>query len=105
MSEFRNLYRRYLDEKDLLPEQRYNADETGLYWRLLPNKTLAHSGESNAPAHKQAKERVTLLCCANETGDHMMKVMMVGKAKNPRCFHHQLQELGHSLQEPSKCMG
>lgn len=32
-------------EKNSTAEQVYNADEYGLYWRLLPDHTLASSNE------------------------------------------------------------
>lgn len=33
----------------LRPEQIYNADETGLYWRAMPTRTLASTHERSAP--------------------------------------------------------
>ena len=48
--------------------QYYNADETGLWWRLMPSKSLVHGGEKRAANFKKAKERITLLGCANATG-------------------------------------
>ena len=45
----------------------FNADETGLYWSLLPDKTHAVAGET-CTGGKKSKDRVTLLVCANMTG-------------------------------------
>ena len=70
----------------MTPEQIYNADETGLNWKCLPTKTLAHKSESRAPGHKSSKERITALCCANATGSHKVKLAVIGKAKKPHCF-------------------
>ena len=42
------------------PSNIFSADETGLYWRLLPDKTHAVAGDSCAGG-KNSKERVTLL--------------------------------------------
>ncbi|XP_065361959.1 jerky protein homolog-like [Calliphora vicina] len=32
------------------------------------------------------KQRVTFLCCANASGAHRLKLLIIGKAKNPRSF-------------------
>lgn len=34
---------------DLKPEQVYNGDETGLYWKAMPKRTLAAGTETGAP--------------------------------------------------------
>ena len=70
----------------LVPSQVYNADETRLYWKCLPTKTLAAAEEKSAPGHKSSKERITLLCCANASGENKLKMAAVGKAKSPRSF-------------------
>jgi len=32
------------------------------------------------------KEKVTITPCINATGMHKLDLMMIGKAKSPRCF-------------------
>lgn len=44
-----------ITENNLQPSQIYNADETGLYWRAIPTKTLAASNERSAPGYKKGK--------------------------------------------------
>ena len=63
----------------------FNADETGLYWRLLPDKTHAVSGET-CTGGKMSKERVTILVCANMSGSEKLPLLAIGKFKKPRCF-------------------
>lgn len=70
----------------LTPEQLYNADETGLNWRQLPTKTFVTEDEKKVSGRKLQKERITLMVCANGAGSHMLKLLAVGKAKNPRAF-------------------
>ncbi|XP_036325161.1 jerky protein homolog-like [Rhagoletis pomonella] len=62
------------------------ADETALFWKKLPDKTLALRTEKTAPGRKIGKERITLLVCCNASGEHKLKLLMIGKAKNPRVF-------------------
>ena len=73
-------YLRRYDSKDI-----FNADVTGLYWCLLPDKTLSLSGEV-CIGGKKSKERVTVLVCANVTGTEKLSLLSIGKIKKPRCF-------------------
>ena len=66
-------------------ENVYNADETGLFFRLAPNKTLA-SKSDKAKGIKKDKERVTVLLCCNATGTKKIKPFVIGKSRNPRCY-------------------
>ena len=55
----------------------FNADGTGLYWRLLPDKTHAVSGET-CTGGKMSKERVTILVCANMSGSEKLPLLAIG---------------------------
>lgn len=56
----------------------YNADETGLFFNMMPNRTLAIRGEKcHGGAH--SKERLTILLCTNMTGTDKMKPLVIGK--------------------------
>jgi hypothetical protein len=46
---FKQKFAETIEALDLVPEQIYNADESGLFWRLLPDKTLVHKNEAQAP--------------------------------------------------------
>lgn len=71
---------------DLTEHQIYNADETGLYWKLLPDKTYVALSEKTAPGLKIAKQRITFLGCVNASGSHKLTPLLIGKAKSPRAF-------------------
>ncbi|XP_050305586.1 jerky protein homolog-like [Anthonomus grandis grandis] len=73
-------------EHDLKPEQVYNGDETGLYWKAMPRRTLVVASETSAPGFKVSKDRLTVLCCANASGTHKLRLAVIGKSKNPRAF-------------------
>lgn len=68
------------------PRDVYNGDETGLFFRLLPSKTLAISGETCCGG-KMSKERLTVFVCGNMDGD-LEKPIVIGKAQKPRCFRN-----------------
>ncbi|KAK6477320.1 protein FAM118B isoform X1 [Huso huso] len=63
----------------------YNADETGLFWKLLPHKTLAFKGEK-CKNGKQGKNRLTVLLTANMDGSDKRKPLVIGKPLNPPCL-------------------
>ena len=63
----------------------FNVDETGLFWRLLPDKTLAFKHEK-CHGGKKSKERITAMVCTNMDGSEKWPLLVIGKFKNPRCF-------------------
>lgn len=83
---FKDTLRKLIREHGFNEHQIYNADETGLFWRLLPDKTYVSLAEKTAPGLKIAKQRITFLGCVNASGLHKIKPLVIGKAKNPRCF-------------------
>lgn len=67
------------------PKDVYNADETGLFFNCLPDRTLALKGES-CHGGKSAKDRITVLLCCNSDGSDKRIPIVIGKAAKPRCF-------------------
>ena len=65
------------------PEDVYNMDETGLYYKAQPSKTLA---QSKIKGQKIQKERFILALAVNATGTDKLKLLVVGKSKCLRCF-------------------
>lgn len=71
--------------KNWAPEDIYNVDETGLFWKLTPNRTLAFKGE-RVHGNKKSKDRITLLVGANMSGEKL-PLLAIGRFEKPRCFH------------------
>ena len=61
-------------------ENVYNADETGLFFRLGPNRTLA-TKNNRVKGTKKDKEQVTVLLCCNATGTKKIKPLVIGNIK------------------------
>ncbi|XP_011706971.1 PREDICTED: jerky protein homolog-like, partial [Wasmannia auropunctata] len=76
----------YITENQISLDTVYNADETGLNWKILPNITMVSNEERRAPGRKARKDRVTLMVCTNASGTHKLPLLFVGKYKKPRCF-------------------
>jgi hypothetical protein len=64
-------------------DQVFNADETGLWWKLMPSKSLVEAGETQAKNFKQAKDRVTLLACSNASGTCKLPLAFIHKSAKP----------------------
>lgn len=63
----------------------FNGDETGLFYKMTPDKTLKFKGEK-CSGGKQSKDRITVWVCANMTGTEKRELTIIGKSKNPRCL-------------------
>ncbi|CAG8849630.1 31570_t:CDS:2, partial [Gigaspora margarita] len=64
-------------------EDIFNVDETGLFWRLEPSKSLA---THTIKGHKKSKDRVTILLDGNSAETEKIILVFIGKSKNPRPF-------------------
>lgn len=71
--------------KKFSEEDIYNADETGLFYKLTPDRTLKFR-EEQCKGGKLSKDRITVLLCTNMSGKDKRKLLVIGKSKNPRCF-------------------
>ena len=63
----------------------YNCDETALYWRIEPDKTLA-SGP--VQGKKKSKDRATILITCNSTGDDKLPILLFISTKTSRPLRH-----------------
>ena len=79
-------FREFVKENNYSMDQIFNCDETGLNFRLLPEKTLTGSFQKSADGRKKAKERVTVNLCSNVSGTIKLPLHVIGKSKKPRCF-------------------
>ena len=63
----------------------YNFDEFGLFFNLLPDKSMVQTSE-DAHGNKQSKARVTVLIGSNGDGSDKPKPIVIGKSTKPRCL-------------------
>jgi len=84
--DYKNKFLDFVKKENLTADQIYNADETGLFYRMLPSKTLASKIEKDAKGYKKSKDRLTIMTCSNASGKHKFPLLLVGKAKNPRAL-------------------
>ncbi|GFV64778.1 tigger transposable element-derived protein 1 [Trichonephila clavipes] len=89
-----------IEDGDYSADQVFNAHETGLYWKKLPNRTYIAKDEKTASEHKTSKDRVTLLLCSNASGDRMLKPLLINKSLIPRALKVFLPPNTTSLIQP-----
>ncbi|GBM85365.1 Tigger transposable element-derived protein 1 [Araneus ventricosus] len=66
-----------IEANGYIPQQVFNCDETGLFWKKIPNRTYITAEEKIMPGHKPRKDRLTLALCANARGDCKIKPLLV----------------------------
>lgn len=67
------------------PKNIFNADETGIFYHCLPNKTYAFKNEQ-CSGGKKSKERLTVLIGCNSDGSEKLPILVIGRYLKPRCF-------------------
>ena len=65
-------------------EDIFNADEFGLFYQALPNKTL-HLKSEKCVDVKHSKTRLTGMAAANAVAEKLT-MFVIGKSARPRCF-------------------
>uniref|UniRef100_UPI00358E3D77 tigger transposable element-derived protein 1-like n=1 Tax=Myxine glutinosa TaxID=7769 RepID=UPI00358E3D77 len=82
---FREVFDKLIVEKGYLPEQIFNVDETGLYWKRMPERTYIHQEAKTMPGFKAFKDRLTLLLGGNVAG-FKLEPFCIYRSENPRAF-------------------
>lgn len=63
------------------PDRIYHTDETGLFYRCIPNRAYVQAGRRRQARGTKAmkdKDRATLVLACNATGAHKILVTMIG---------------------------
>lgn len=84
--QFATYFTNFVETEGFMPQQVFNCDETGLFWKKMPNRTYITQEEKGLPGHKPMKDRLTLLLCGNASGDFKVKPLLVYHSENPRIF-------------------
>lgn len=75
-----------IEDGGLLLDQVFNTDETGLFWKKMPDRTYIAKSEKRTSGFKASKDRITLLLCSNASGDRMLKPLVVNRFLRPRAL-------------------
>ena len=86
VNEGKKTFQELIAQYDL--EDVFNADETGLFFKMLPDATL---GKGSMSGGKVSKDRITIMVTASCTG-RKLPLWVIGKSQNPRCLNHVNKE-------------
>jgi len=68
------------------PDVIFNADETGLHYRALPEHTyMFKNDKKNLKGVKTCKQHVSVLCCTSMP-EKREELLVIGKSKSSHCF-------------------
>ncbi|XP_033125119.1 jerky protein homolog-like [Anneissia japonica] len=79
---FTDRLKHIIKENQLTKAQIFNADETVLWWRLLPNQSLVRQ-------EKTASDRITILGCTNAAGTCKIPLVCIHKAKGLQGYQNE----------------
>ena len=83
---FPEMLREIIDEGKYLPEQVFNVDEIGPYWKRMPDRSYISKEEKLMPGYKAAKDRLILLFFVNSSGNMKLKPLLVYHSEYPRAL-------------------
>ncbi|KAF0884784.1 TIGD1 protein, partial [Crocuta crocuta] len=78
--------RSIIEEGEYTPQQVFNVDETGLYWKRMPEGMFISVEEKAEPGFKSSKDRLMLLLGGNAAGDFKLKPLLVYHLETPKAL-------------------
>ncbi|XP_043470513.1 jerky protein homolog-like isoform X2 [Leptopilina heterotoma] len=93
--EFVNKLESIMRLRDFQLYQIYNADETGIFVKMLPETSFDEFDKN------LSKERVTVMVCANADGSHRIPLFIIGNSKDTSCLEdvHRLPFVYNSQED------
>ena len=83
---FKVEFKQCVNAEQYVPQQVFNMDKTGLFWKKMPQRTYITREEKSMPSDKPMKDRLTLLLYGNASGDFKVKPLLIYHSENPRAF-------------------
>ena len=74
------------DFRTYSPRDVFSLDVTGVFFNLLPDRTLDFNG-TKCHGGSKSTERLTVVLCCNADGSEKLKPWVIGKSRNPKCFN------------------
>jgi hypothetical protein len=83
---FPDVLKEIINEGGYTAQQVFNVDETGLFWKKMPESIYISKEEKTMPRFKAEKDRLTLLLGGNASGNYRLKPLLVYRSENSRAF-------------------
>lgn len=84
--EYPEILRKMLEDDGYTRDQVFNADETALFWKKMPDSTYISQETKRARGMKPIKSRFSLLLACNASGTCKLKPLVLHTARNPRAY-------------------
>ncbi|XP_043251114.1 jerky protein homolog-like [Colletes gigas] len=88
VDEFAASFARKIVGGDIQCDDLYNMAETGLMWKAIPTEMLGYNNEINIEGEQLKKDRVTIGLCANATGTHKLRPLLIHKFDDLSALHN-----------------
>ena len=79
-------FARRIEEEGIEHNNIYNMDDNRLMWKALPLRTLVHDKDEDVGGANGKQDRVTVGFCANMTGTHKLRPLLIHTLYNPRAL-------------------
>lgn len=66
--------------RTFVPQDIFSCDETGLFWKMMPEKNLA---TSVIPGRRSEQARISALFCCNSNGSERLPPLFIGTSDRP----------------------
>ena len=64
-------------------DQIFNVDESGIFWKMPPTRTIMRKTKAQAAGIKLQKARCSILLGGNASGDLKLKPLMINYSETP----------------------
>ncbi|XP_066990488.1 uncharacterized protein [Macrobrachium rosenbergii] len=85
VAKFKDALHKIIVDEGYLPDQIFNVDETGLYWKRMPERSYIHKESKMMPGFKAYEDRLTLLLGGNVVG-YKLKPFMIHHSGDQRAL-------------------
>ncbi|XP_066471494.1 tigger transposable element-derived protein 1-like isoform X2 [Tiliqua scincoides] len=83
-----DVLKKIIEEGGYTAQQIFNVDETGLFWKKMPECIYISKEGKTMQGFTVAKDRLMLLLGSNAAGDNRLKPLLVYHSETPRALKH-----------------
>ena len=76
--------REIIEQGGYCEDQIFNVDESGLFWKMAPTRTIMKKTKGQAGGLKLQKSRCSILLGGNASGDLKLKPLLMHQFENPK---------------------
>nr|XP_012139976.1 PREDICTED: jerky protein homolog-like isoform X1 [Megachile rotundata] len=92
-NQFTNELLNLMEKEELTLHQVFNADETELYFKMMPSNNLVVKTEQGTPSCKRINDKLTVMMCCNANGSFKMPLLVIGKTQRPSALKNIAPQL------------